>query len=223
MSLRIKKLLVSGKAQLNLLGLFIMAFAAFSIWRIIQSFTWQSLIPLVFLSYLFLRVFYELVPNRNKVPLLTTPFIGRRKIVNILKKDAMGAAKSFYKVVDLGSGRGELARNIAKAIPSAKVVGIEISRITSGQASLVQRIFGPHNLSYVRQDFFPYDCADVDAAVFYLNPSMARKAGEKLFRELKPGSLVISHTFPLEGSWPAPKVIDYRSPFKEKMYIYKKP
>ncbi|MDD3371317.1 MAG: class I SAM-dependent methyltransferase [Alphaproteobacteria bacterium] len=222
MPFSVRKILPSAQSQLNILGGVTLALAAFAAWSLLQPLTWTSAVPLVFVGYAFLRIAYELTLNRENVPTLATTFAGRRKIANFLREDASARGKDPYRVIDLGSGRGELTRVIAKRIPQAKVVGIEFARIPCAQAALVQRWLGPKNLSYECRDFWPFDCSDIDAAVFYLNPSMARRVGEKLHRELKPGSVVISHTFPLGDEWTPLKIMDYRSPFKERAYIYRK-
>jgi SAM-dependent methyltransferase len=130
--------------------------------------------------------------------------------------------KKPFKILDLGSGRGELTRHIAKKIPAAEVLGIELARFPCWQSHVVQRLFGPSNLSYRCLDFWRMDCSEIDAIVFFLTPNFAQRVGEKLAAELKPGSIVISHTFPLLGRWTPAEVIEFRTPFKETLYVYLK-
>jgi SAM-dependent methyltransferase len=167
-------------------------------------------------------VVYELTLNRKNVPTLATSYVGRGKIAEILKQEAAKRGGKPYTIIDLGSGRGELTRRIACAIPEAQVIGIEMARIPYLQSAFVQRWLGPKNLSYQCLDFWPYDCADVDAVVFYLSGTFARRVGEKLYKEMKPGSVVISHTFPLIGEWTLVEEVHFRSPFKEQIFVYRK-
>ena len=212
---------LSGKIQLNIIGFILCVILGFSLWKMLHPFTWLSIIPLLFVAYGLFRVIFELTWNRNNVPTLATSHAGRAKMTELLKIAA--APRAGYSIIDLGSGRGELTRHIAKAIPTARVIGIEMARIPFLQSRFVQRWLGPSNLSYECLDFWPYDCSQIDAVVFYLSGTFARKVGEKLHRELKPGSLVISHTFALEGAWGEPaEILHFRTPFKEVIYVYRK-
>jgi SAM-dependent methyltransferase len=218
----LKKRLSSGPVQLNIIGVLLLVLLVASAWNVLRPPTLGSIIPLLCIGYAAFCIIFELTFNRANVPTLATGFIGRRKITKILRDEAARHPGKTYTIIDLGSGRGELTRRIAKGIPNATVIGLERTRFPCWQASLVQRWLGPKNLSYRCCDFWPYDCASVDAVVFYLTPTMAQRVGEKLYRELKPGSVVISHTFPLLGAWMPVDIVRYRSPFKETLYIYKK-
>ncbi|MFA5040951.1 MAG: class I SAM-dependent methyltransferase [Bdellovibrionales bacterium] len=211
----------STRFQLDLIGILLVAMLAWFAWSAAHPLTWYSLFPLLCFGYAGYRIVFELTFNRKNVPSLATGYKGRRKIAEILRRDADQRGKEVYTVVDLGSGRGELARRIAKNIPNAKVIGIELARIPFLQASFIQKWLGPKNVSYLCCDFWPYDCSNVDAVVFYLTPRLAEQVGEKLRRELKPRSIIISHTFPLSGSWSPVEVLTYRSPFKETIYVYR--
>ena len=216
-----------GSVQLNIIGIVLLIVLGVSAWHLVRPLTWASVLPLVLIGYAAFRIVFELTINRKNVPTLATGFAGRGKMTEILKQEAAlhrvkGTGRP-YRIIDLGSGRGELTRHIARAIPEAQVIGIEQARIPFWQSALAQRWFGPANLSYQRLDFFPYDCSDVDAVVFYLSGNFAQRVGEKLHQELKQGSLVISHTFALLGAWTTPaEVLQFRSPFKETIYVYRK-
>ena len=218
----LNKFTLSNQMQLNIIGIILLALLGASAWVVARPLTWLSVLPLLFLGYAAFRVVFELTLNRANVPTLATGFVGRRKIANILKHEASLQGKDAYTIIDLGSGRGELTRVIAKKIPNAKVIGIEMARFPYMQASYIQRWLGPKNLSYQCCDFWSFHCSKIDAVVFYLTPSIAQRVGEKLHRELKPGSIVISHTFPLLGAWMPVEVLKFRSPFKETIYVYRK-
>jgi predicted RNA methylase len=143
-------------------------------------------------------------------------------MAEVLQKAAQESASTPYIIVDLGSGRGELSRKIALSLPVAKVIGIEISPWPTAQAKFIQHLFGPENISYQCLDFWTYDCSSIDAVVFYLSARIAQKVGEKLYKELKTGSIVISHTFPLGSEWQEQEVIEFRTLFKETIFVYKK-
>lgn len=208
--------------QLNIIGVVLVLLLGLSAWHVARPFTWWALIPLGFIGYGMFRVVYELTFNRKNVPTLATSFAGRVKITEILKQEAATHTGKPYRIIDLGSGRGELTSRIARAIPNAQVLGIEMARIPFWQSVFVQRLLGPKNVSYKCLDFWPFDCSEIDAVVFYLSGNAAQRAGDKLYKELKPGSLVISHTFPILGAWTPVEVLNFRSPFKETIYVYRK-
>ena len=219
----LRKKLSSGQMQLNVIGVGVVGLLGLGAWQSLRAPTWFSLIPLVFIGYAAFRVIFELTINRANVPTLATSYIGRGKIAEILKREASLRGDAAYSLIDLGSGRGELTRHLAKKIPKAQVTGIELARIPYWQSVWIQKCFGPKNLSYLCCDFFSYDCSQIDAVVFYLSMNFAQRVGEKLYRELKSGSMVISHTFSLLAPWQPAEIIHYRTPFKEVIYVYKKP
>jgi len=217
-----QKPILSGQMQLNLIGAGLVVLLGLSAWVVSRHFTLSSVIPLGLIGYAMFRVVYELTFNRKNVPTLATGIAARGKITQILQLETEKRGDKPYTIIDLGSGRGELTRFIARAIPHATVIGIEMAKIPFWQSVMLQRWFGPKNLSYQCLDFFPYDCSHVDAVVFYLSGPFARRVGEKLWNELQPGALVISHTFALEAPWQPAEVLNFRSPFKEVIYVYRK-
>lgn len=101
------------------------------------------------------------------------------------------------KIVDLGSGWGTLAYPIAKRFPDATIVGCELSPIpwlySRAKGLFVRR----PNLTLYRQSVFDINLTDVNVVVVYLHPAAMRKLGPKFERELRPGTLVLSNTFPV--------------------------
>lgn len=135
---------------------------------------------------------YILIFNRGIPNIRTAPAL-RRVMIEQLKKSG---SKRIY---DLGSGGGDLSRAIAAALPKAKVTGLEIS------AGAVRRAQGRSkhlpNLEYIQGDFMQADLSKADALVMFLIDTMMPPLREKLRRELKPGTLIISNKFPLGGDW----------------------
>ena len=107
------------------------------------------------------------------------------------------------RIVDLGSGWGTLAYPIAKRFPDAEVIGCELSPIP-WLYSRAKGLFARRpNLTLHRQSVFDIDLTDVDVVVVYLHPAAMRKLGPKFERELRPGTLVLSNTFPVPTWEPA--------------------
>jgi len=213
---------LSSRSRLIIVCGFALAWLGFFAWHIAWPLTWVSIPVLASYGYVVFRLLFELTFNRAHIPTLATCLVARRKIASILRHEAELRSRETYNVVDLGAGRGELARCIAKQVPCSKVIGIELARFPFMQAAFVQRWFGPKNLSYERRDFWHYDCSQVDAVVLFLTPMNAQRMGEKLQREMKAGGMVVSHTYPLLGLWCPEDVLNFRSPFKETVYVYRK-
>ncbi len=190
-------------------------------WDLVYPFTLRSIPVLVVFGYAVFRIVFELTFNRKGIPTMATTMLARHKMAAILKTEAERTGRSPYRIYDLGSGRGELARRIAKTVPSAIVCGLEIAPIPLWQSQMIQRLFGPANLSFRREDIWTFDARDADAIVLYLGPLTTQRMGEKLRAELKPGSLIITSTFPLDPSWEPVEVNRFSSPFKEVFYVYR--
>lgn len=196
------------------------AYVAFLIWQLSLPFEQMRLLPLLILSYFMLRIFYEFTFNRGRIPTLAAGLFDRMKIAALIQADCAKKAKAAYTVMDMGSGRGELTRHIARAVKSAKVVGIENSVLPFKQSQWLGRVLGFKNLEYRQADFFTVDCADADAVVLFLSAKITPMLGEKLWKELAPGALVISKEFELKGNWPTPQVVKLYTPLPSTMFVY---
>ena len=175
-----------------------------------------------FVAYFGVRILYEvltwlLIPNAR-----TSPRI-RRRIIAKLKSDQAVRQKNPYTVIDLGSGNGHLTRAIARAMPQARVIGLELRPNGLFQARLRQRLMGPKNVEYQRQDFFARDLSDADAVTMFLAARIMPALGDKLANDLRPGSLVLSNTFPLDAKWQPKEIIKAPSLFYfgDKLFVYR--
>lgn len=148
----------------------------------------------------------------------------RRKMIEILQQDFTAKQPLLegrcYTIIDLGSGSGQLSWHVAKALPEAKVMGVEISPIPWLRSVIRQRLFGPANLAYYRLDFWPYDVSGVDAVLSYLPGTIMGKVAAKLRRELRPGALMVSNRFRTDEWEPSETHIVY-APFKTEVLVYR--
>ncbi|NTU76637.1 MAG: class I SAM-dependent methyltransferase [Alphaproteobacteria bacterium] len=165
---------------------------------------------------------YEYYERQTGVPTFPSMPAARRKIIEILQADAAGrAAERPYNILDLGSGSGQISWHIARAMPSAQVVGIEISYVPWLRSVVRQKLFGPSNLAYKRVDFWPYDTSAAAAIVTYLPGKIMERVGKKLRAELKPQTLVVSNVFPLRADWEPLETMTVRVPFKTNLFVYR--
>ena len=208
---------------LNGISVVLVVFFVFIAQDLLRTPDVPHIILLLVFSYAILRIVYEITWKRGSVPTLATGLLERRKISALLRQHAASSSSQPYRVVDLGSGRGELTRHIARSLPQASVTGIEFSPLAHRQAVFMQRLFGPQNIDYRQQDFFSFDCRPADAVVLFLTVTLTRQVGEKLWKELKPGALVICNEFPMQGDWPEPEAITFHTPFRVNFFVYRKP
>jgi len=123
-------------------------------------------------------------------------------------------------IVDLGSGWGSLVVPLARQHPGARVCGYELSWVPFLCSWVRCRISRPPNLHLRRDDFFPVSLSDVDVVVCYLYTSAMQRLKGKFQAELRPGALVVSHTFAIHG-WQAERVIQLDDIYATRIYLYR--
>jgi precorrin-6B methylase 2 len=98
-------------------------------------------------------------------------------------------------VYDLGSGDGRIPITAART-HGARGVGIDIDpqRIKEAMANL-ETAGVADKVQFLNQDLFETDISEATVVTLYLLPSLNLKLIEKLNRELKPGTRVVSHAF----------------------------
>jgi SAM-dependent methyltransferase len=103
-------------------------------------------------------------------------------------------------VYDLGSGDGRLVIIAAQSY-GARGVGVEIdprlvetSRQNARDAGVADRV------SFVLGDLFTADISPATVVTLYLSASINKRLEAKLRRELRPGTRIVSHQFPI-GDW----------------------
>lgn len=103
-------------------------------------------------------------------------------------------------IVELGAGFGTLALPLAKKFPLEKIIAYENSWIP--YFFLKIRSMNYPRLVVQRQDFWEADLSESGVVVCYLYTKAMERLKIKLANELKPGTLVVSHTFAIPGWQP---------------------
>ena len=199
-----------------------LGYVVFIISQIMEGFTIEKGVLLSVLSYYMLRIGYEFTFNRNNIPTMNTDVGLMRKMVQLLKEDCSKKSKASYQVIDCGSGNGKLTRMLAIGIPSSNVLGLEMSKWPFMTSRFLKRLLRIKNLEYVQGDFFVQDYSKADAVVAFLNARVTEALGEQLYAQLAPNAVVITNEFELKGKWPAPEVITLFTPFKGRLFIYRR-
>ena len=161
---------------------------------------------------------------KTGVPTVVSFPSAQKKIVTLLKATLKPEAQNPpYKIVDLGSGGGQLCRRIALSMPYVEVIGVELSFLPWLRSAVFKRALGPANLHFKRLDFWGFDCSDVDVVVLFLTGNILDRLGRKLHKELKPGALVVANDEPLGDGWIPLESKDnpVLGVFYSKIYIYR--
>ena len=120
------------------------------------------------------------------------------KIANVTRNDV---------VYDLGCGDGKIVIAAAQRY-GARGVGIDIDPERIHEANEKARAAGvSQRVHFTLGDIFADDTKIGDATVvmLYLLPSLNERLRPKLWRELKPGTRVVSNSFTMGDSWPPEK------------------
>jgi precorrin-6B methylase 2 len=166
---------------------------------------------------------YNLIFNRGVPNIHTAPAI-RKRVIALIKQDMAAKDKKHYTIIDLGSGNGAFTRQMARAIPEAKVIGLEVSPQALALSNALKKKQKLDNLEYKKADFFSYDLSEADAITMYLVHSLMERMGKKLHQNLKKGTLISSNKFRLGDGWEPEKTMEVRSIYlhQKKVFIYRK-
>ena len=100
-------------------------------------------------------------------------------------------------VYDLGSGDGRIPITAARDF-GARAVGIDIDPARVREASENARAAGvADRVQFLNQDLFTTDISEATVVTLYLLPSLNERLRPKLNAELRPGTRVLSHEFPI--------------------------
>ena len=129
----------------------------------------------------------------------------------------MAKVTSADVVYDLGSGDGRIVILAAQKY-GARAVGIEISPRLVGIARQVAKEGEiEHRVSFVLGDLFEADISEATVVTLFLSPRVNAKLEPKLRADLRPGTRIVSHQFPV-GEWPAERSI--RADDGTLLYLY---
>jgi ubiquinone/menaquinone biosynthesis C-methylase UbiE len=103
-------------------------------------------------------------------------------------------------VYDLGCGDGRIVVTAARR-HGARGVGVDLDpeRIREATDNAARARVGDR-VTFLRQDLFATDVRAATVVALYLSPDVNLRLREKLLRELRPGSRVVSHQFDM-GDW----------------------
>lgn len=155
----------------------------------------------------------------DDVPFVSTP----REVVR--KMLEMGRVDNNDVVYDLGCGDGRIVIMAATEFGSSGV-GIDINdrRITESRANAATAGV-EEKIEFRLEDVFKADFSEATVVTLYMLTEINQRLCPQLERQLKPGTIVITHSYPIPG-W-ASKMIDFKVMSAEDgeehlIYIYQK-
>lgn len=171
------------------------------------------------LTVAMLAVSYVYYCWRTKVPIFPTERSAQQALLALLRETVARRPDGKLKIYDLGAGGGGLCLAIARALPQAQVIGIEISWPAWLFAVLRQKILRQKNLDYRRADFWTADLAEADIVICYLGDILMPRLREKLEQTPKAGRLIISNTFPIP-QWEPLQIIRVPAILSKQLLVY---
>ena len=149
---------------------------------------------------------------RGEVPL----FLSSRTTADALL--ALLPQHAGLQVVDLGAGTGGLLRRLAQARPDARFTGIEHAPLPYLAARL--NAHGLGNLVIQRNDLWRHPLAGQDVVFTFLSPRVMPRLWEKARAEMRPGTLLVSSSFPVPDASPE-RVVEVADRRGTRLYCYR--
>ena len=188
--------MIFGAVALWLVASFlILTFGDASLLNFIVDKVLFGLLAILMVFEIYTVAFHGGVPNIRMAPAI------RKTIIAHLQNDQKTRGITNYTIVDLGSGNGLLTREIARAMPDATVIGVELARQSVAWANLMKRLMRLPNLQYRHMSLFDFDLSTVNAVVTFQLPGLLDRIGQKLHAEAQVGTVIASNKFPLGDGW----------------------
>lgn len=135
----------------------------------------------------------DVKPVKDAGPYVPSP----QSVVSDMLRYADVGAEDF--LIDLGSGDGRIVLTAAKVF-GARGFGVEIkddlvrlSNEAAQKEGLADRV------RFIKQDLFKTDLSQATVITMYLLPDTVNLLKDKFLSELKPGTRIVSHDYPLTG------------------------
>lgn len=152
-----------------------------------------------------------------KVPFVPVPKAALKEIIVALD------LKEGSVLYDLGCGDGRVLFAAYRADPNVSCVGIEKSWLPLFLARLKLFLMGKNrNITVLNKNFFQHDVSSATHVFVYLYSRVMDDLLLKLQKELKPGTRVVSCSFPFSDKKPLVVVDLNRRPnqLAQQLYVY---
>lgn len=122
------------------------------------------------------------------------------------------------RLIDIGSGLGDMSMYIANVRPRSRVEGIEIAPLP-WLISFVRGKLSRSNAQFTLGDYRAINFANYDIVFAYLSPAAMLALWQKARFEMKPGSLLISLEFEIPNNPPSMRIAGYGT--TPAMYVWR--
>ena len=155
----------------------------------------------------------------SNLPYVPTPQV----VVDEMLKLAGVTADDF--VIDLGSGDGRIVITAAKRF-KAKGLGVDIDGklvALSNRNARAEKV--EDRVEFAERDMFQTEISKASVLTLYVLPDFMQKLRSKVLTELKPGTRVVAHDYPID-EWHPDRVVTLTVPEKieangtDKAYLY---
>jgi predicted O-methyltransferase YrrM len=153
-------------------------------------------------------------PERDPdVPYVPTP---NEVVTQMLQ---LASVKKGDVIYDLGSGDGRIVITAAQKY-GTRGVGIDINpeRIREANAN-AQAAKVTDRVQFRQQDLFKTNLSEATVVTLYLLPDINVKLRPQLFKQLKPGTRIVSHDFDM-GEWKPERVVQVQGPTRQHTLYY---
>ena len=135
----------------------------------------------------------DLQPTKDAGPYVPSP----QSVVSDMLRYADVGPEDF--LIDLGSGDGRIVLTAAKVF-GARGFGVEIKDHLVKQANEAAQKEGiADRVKFLKQDLFKTDVSQATVITMYLLPDTVNLLKDKFLAELRPGTRIVSHDYPLTG------------------------
>jgi len=135
----------------------------------------------------------DLQPTKDAGPYVPSP----QSVVSDMLRYADVGPDDF--LIDLGSGDGRIVLTAAKVF-GARGFGVEIKDHLVKQANEAAQKEGiADRVKFLKQDLFKTDVSQATVITMYLLPDTVNLLKDKFLAELRPGTRIVSHDYPLTG------------------------
>jgi protein-L-isoaspartate O-methyltransferase len=138
----------------------------------------------------------DVQPVKNAGPYVPSP---QSVVADMLRYADVGPGDFL---IDLGSGDGRIVLTAAKVF-GARGFGVEIKDDLVKQANQAAAAEGlAERVKFLKADLFKTDISQASVITMYLLPDTVNLLKDKFLAELKPGTRIVSHDYPLNGWLP---------------------
>jgi Histone methylation protein DOT1 len=153
----------------------------------------RLLLPTMFVALGGAALAQDLQPIKDAGPYVPSP----QSVVSDMLREADVGPNDF--LIDLGSGDGRIVLTAAKVF-GARGFGVEIKDELVKKSNEAAKNEGlADRVKFLKQDLFKTDLSQATVITMYLLPDTVNLLKDKFLAELRPGTRIVSHDYPLTG------------------------